>query len=94
MEMRGIGLIALGTMGGAFARHLLAAGYAVSGYDIDRKRREALKRRDGRPAASIAEVSRDASRPFYAAALAQHRERDEMAAARRKAKNTRIAQKR
>ncbi|MGZ8211116.1 MAG: NAD(P)-dependent oxidoreductase [Burkholderiales bacterium] len=54
---RAVGVIGLGTMGGAFARHLLEAGYAVSGYDIDAKRRKALKRHGGTPAASIAEVS-------------------------------------
>lgn len=30
-----IGVIGLGLMGGAFARHLVAAGFAVSGYDPD-----------------------------------------------------------
>jgi 3-hydroxyisobutyrate dehydrogenase-like beta-hydroxyacid dehydrogenase len=53
-----VGLVGLGTMGGAFARHLLAAGYALSGYDIDAKRRQSLKRLGGRPVASIAPLSR------------------------------------
>jgi len=59
MAAHAVGLIGLGTMGGAFARHLLEAGYAVSGYDIDAKRRQALKALGGRPAASIAELSRE-----------------------------------
>lgn len=58
MAAPAVGLIGLGTMGGAFARHLLAAGYAVSGYDIDAKRSQWLKRQGGRPAASISSVSR------------------------------------
>ncbi len=44
-------------MGGAFAGHLLAAGFAVSGYDLDPRRREELKRKGGKPAASIAAVA-------------------------------------
>jgi putative dehydrogenase len=55
---RAVGLIGLGTMGGAFARHLLATDYAVSGYDIDAARRRELKRLGGMPAASVAVVSR------------------------------------
>ena len=58
MAMPTIGVIGLGAMGGAFTRHLLEAGYAVSGYDIDATRRDAFKRHGGKPAASIAEVSR------------------------------------
>lgn len=53
-----IGSIGLGIMGGAFARHLLSEGFAVSGFDIDAKRRAALKKLGGRPAASAAAVSR------------------------------------
>ncbi len=44
-------------MGGAFARHLLADGFAVTGFDIDPKRRAALKKLGGTPAASAAAVS-------------------------------------
>lgn len=43
-------------MGGAFARHLLSEGFAVTGFDIDPKRRAALKKLGGSPAASIASV--------------------------------------
>lgn len=39
-----IGVIGLGIMGGAFAKHLAAAGWKVFGYDIDPARRKALAR--------------------------------------------------
>ena len=44
-------------MGGAFARHLLSDGFRVTGFDIDPKRRAALKKLGGTAAASIAAVS-------------------------------------
>lgn len=44
-------------MGGAFARHLLAAGHPVTGYDLLPARRKALARRGGEPAASCSEVA-------------------------------------
>jgi 3-hydroxyisobutyrate dehydrogenase-like beta-hydroxyacid dehydrogenase len=44
-------------MGGAFARHLLSEGFSVSGFDIDPKRRAALKKLGGKPAASASAVS-------------------------------------
>jgi 3-hydroxyisobutyrate dehydrogenase-like beta-hydroxyacid dehydrogenase len=44
-------------MGGAFAGHLLAAGFPVTGYDLDTRRRDELKRKGGKPAASIAAVA-------------------------------------
>jgi 3-hydroxyisobutyrate dehydrogenase-like beta-hydroxyacid dehydrogenase len=39
-----VGIVGLGIMGGTFARHLVAAGWRVLGYDIDAKRRRALAR--------------------------------------------------
>jgi L-threonate 2-dehydrogenase len=54
-----VGHIGLGIMGGAFARHLVAAGFRVSGYDIDRARLEGLTRIGGEPAPSIASVARE-----------------------------------
>jgi L-threonate 2-dehydrogenase len=57
--IRGVGLIGLGVMGGAFARHLLAAGYAVSGYDIDAMRLQVLERDGGSAAPSVASVAGD-----------------------------------
>lgn len=44
-------------MGGAFARHLLADGFAVTGFDIDAKRRAALKKLGGNPATTAAAVT-------------------------------------
>jgi putative dehydrogenase len=52
-----IGSIGLGIMGGAFARHLLSDGFSVAGFDIDAKRRAALKKLGGIPAATAADVS-------------------------------------
>jgi putative dehydrogenase len=52
-----IGSIGLGIMGGAFARHLLSDGFSVAGFDIDAKRRTALKKLGGIPAATAADVS-------------------------------------
>lgn len=43
-------------MGGAFARHLLTEGFAVMGYDIDARRRAALRKIGGTPAATAAAV--------------------------------------
>lgn len=43
-------------MGGAFARHLLAGGFAVTGFDIATQPRAALKKLGGTPAASVATV--------------------------------------
>jgi 3-hydroxyisobutyrate dehydrogenase-like beta-hydroxyacid dehydrogenase len=44
-------------MGGAFSKHLHAAGFQVYGYDPDAKRRGALKRVGGAPEKSIAAVT-------------------------------------
>ncbi len=44
-------------MGGAFARHLLAAGFSVSGFDVAAARRRELAARRGRVARSCAEVA-------------------------------------
>jgi L-threonate 2-dehydrogenase len=52
-----VGQIGLGIMGGAFARHLIAAGYRVIGYDIDAARREELQRSGGTAALSVASVA-------------------------------------
>lgn len=45
-------------MGGAFARHLLSDGFAVTGFDIDGRRRAVLKQLGGHPLTSVAAVSR------------------------------------
>jgi 3-hydroxyisobutyrate dehydrogenase-like beta-hydroxyacid dehydrogenase len=56
-----VGQIGLGIMGGAFARHLLAAGYRVIGYDPAPGAMRAFAARGGRPARSAAEVAAQAS---------------------------------
>jgi 3-hydroxyisobutyrate dehydrogenase-like beta-hydroxyacid dehydrogenase len=58
MAKSAVGLIGLGTMGGAFARHLVDAGYAVTGYDIDPKRCRLLHRHGGTRVASVGAISR------------------------------------
>ena len=52
-----VGQIGLGIMGSAFAKHLLAAGFDVIGFDIDRHRRAELNQRGGRTADSAAAVA-------------------------------------
>src|SRR3970282_1225140 len=52
-----IGQVGLGIMGGAFARHLLAAGFDVVGYDVAPAAIRALTRAGGRSARSCAEVA-------------------------------------
>lgn len=56
-----VGCIGLGIMGGAFARHLLADGFAVAGFDIAAQRRAVLKKLGGQPATSLAAVSRQSA---------------------------------
>ncbi|MCW5603428.1 MAG: NAD(P)-dependent oxidoreductase [Burkholderiales bacterium] len=48
---RPVAQIGLGIMGGAFARHLVTAGFDVLGFDVDRRRREEWRRFGGRIAA-------------------------------------------
>ena len=52
-----IGQVGLGIMGGAFARHLLAAGYDVIGYDVAPAAAKALVSAGGQSARSAAEVA-------------------------------------
>jgi 3-hydroxyisobutyrate dehydrogenase-like beta-hydroxyacid dehydrogenase len=52
-----VGQIGLGIMGGAFARHLLAAGFNVVGFDVAPAAVRALTRLGGRAARSCAEVA-------------------------------------
>jgi L-threonate 2-dehydrogenase len=56
-----VGVVGLGIMGGAFAKNLVADGWRVIGYDIDRKRRSALARAGVEIAADVAEVVRKAA---------------------------------
>lgn len=53
--------VGLGIMGGAFARHLRAAGFDVFGYDVDPQRCKALQRLGGQVAGSVADAARSAA---------------------------------
>ena len=53
-----VGQVGLGIMGGAFAKHLLAAGYHVIGYDPSGKAISAFRRNGGEAVRSPAEVAR------------------------------------
>ena len=52
-----VGIIGLGTMGGAFARNLIAAGHQVHGHDPDAAKSEALSAAGGHPLLSPAAVA-------------------------------------
>ena len=52
-----VGQVGLGIMGGAFARHLLADGFRVIGYDPSGRAARALVRMGGEAARSAAEVA-------------------------------------
>jgi 3-hydroxyisobutyrate dehydrogenase-like beta-hydroxyacid dehydrogenase len=51
-----VGQVGLGIMGGAYARHLKAAGFDVIGYDVDAARSAMLKSLGGKSARTIADV--------------------------------------
>lgn len=53
-----VGQVGLGIMGGAFAKHLRAAKFDLSGFDLDKQACAALKARGGMPAKSAAAVAR------------------------------------
>ncbi len=55
-----VGVVGLGIMGGAFARHLLVAGHPVTGYDVAAPRRREHEARRGRAVRSCAEVAKAA----------------------------------
>ena len=52
-----VGIVGLGIMGGAFAKHLLNARFEVIGYDVLTSKRAALRKLGGMPVASPAEVA-------------------------------------
>ena len=52
-----VGIVGLGIMGGAFARHLRAARFDVVGYDVAAAKRAALRRLGGTAAANTAQVA-------------------------------------
>jgi 3-hydroxyisobutyrate dehydrogenase-like beta-hydroxyacid dehydrogenase len=60
--MTSVGMLGLGIMGGAYARHLIAAGFDVVGYDPLPVKRASLQRLRGRPLASPAAVAAQATR--------------------------------
>jgi 3-hydroxyisobutyrate dehydrogenase-like beta-hydroxyacid dehydrogenase len=64
MKRRGkqgvVGQIGLGIMGGAFAKHLLAAGFDVIGYDVSADALKRLTRGGGKAAGSVQEVAEGA----------------------------------
>jgi 3-hydroxyisobutyrate dehydrogenase-like beta-hydroxyacid dehydrogenase len=53
-----VGIIGLGLMGEVYARRLMAAGFSVIGFDIDRAKNQRLAQIGGR-AGSLADVARD-----------------------------------
>ncbi len=55
-----VAIIGLGLMGEVFAGRLLAAGFTVTGFDIDPARRTRLAEIGGRPAQSIAALAKEA----------------------------------
>lgn len=52
-----VGQVGLGIMGGAYAKHLRAAGLDVVGYDLDGARRAELKSLGGKATKSPSEVA-------------------------------------
>jgi 3-hydroxyisobutyrate dehydrogenase-like beta-hydroxyacid dehydrogenase len=56
-----VGMIGLGIMGSAMSANLIKAGYAVIGYDILAKRRQAHRRTGGHIARSCSDVGSRAS---------------------------------
>jgi 3-hydroxyisobutyrate dehydrogenase-like beta-hydroxyacid dehydrogenase len=57
MNDRPVAIVGLGLMGEVYAQRLIAAGMAVTGYDIDPMRRARLAEIGGRPANTIAELA-------------------------------------
>jgi L-threonate 2-dehydrogenase len=59
MAKRKVGIVGLGIMGGAFARNLVAAGWDVTGYDIDESRRRAMARAGVKIAGDVKALAAD-----------------------------------
>jgi putative dehydrogenase len=53
-----VGIIGLGLMGEVYARRLMAAGFSVTGFDVDPAKAERLEQIGGR-AASLTDIARD-----------------------------------
>lgn len=60
-EPHNIAVVGLGIMGGAIARNLVAAGFAVSGFDVDAEKTAALAEDGVRTAGSVAEATSGAA---------------------------------
>src|SRR3954471_20936766 len=59
-SLKNVTVIGLGIMGGAIARNLIAAGFAVSGFDPDQSRATAATSSGVAVKSSAAEAARDA----------------------------------
>ena len=55
--MKNVAVVGLGNMGMGMAKNLLAAGYVVSGYDLQPERGQILAELGGAPAASLADLA-------------------------------------
>jgi putative dehydrogenase len=60
-EPHNIAVVGLGIMGGAIARNLVAAGFAVSGFDVDAEKTAALAEDGVRTAGSVPEATSGAA---------------------------------
>ena len=58
-SIQSVAVIGLGIMGGAIARHLVAAGFAVSGYDVAPEPMQRLSANGGRAAAAAHDAAKD-----------------------------------
>ncbi|MEL6196281.1 MAG: 3-hydroxyisobutyrate dehydrogenase [Pseudomonadota bacterium] len=70
--MAAIGFVGLGNMGGPMARNLLAAGHAVTGFDLDQAACEALRAAGGAVAATAATAVDGAEAVVTALPAARH----------------------
>jgi 3-hydroxyisobutyrate dehydrogenase-like beta-hydroxyacid dehydrogenase len=61
-----LGVIGLGIMGSLYARHLVAAGHEVYGYDVSSERLETFKEEGGHACGSVDEVIAQAEMIFVA----------------------------
>ncbi len=59
MQSRSIGIIGVGLMGTAFTQRLVAAGYGVTGYDVDAAKAAKMAQLGGKAAGSIADIVRE-----------------------------------
>ena len=55
-----VGIVGIGDMGSGLAKNLLATGFDVCGFDLDRQRMQQLADMGGQPASDLAEVAREA----------------------------------